>query len=122
MSLTTDALGLGVAAAVVVGSVIQASQAFAELNEETPLTTSLAPLFLASLRALFSVVIPKTDVSIMGPRLSDLGLGKEANVALNGEQVKNLKKWLGWFWGWFFIMIGALVALAAAILTLVNYP
>jgi hypothetical protein len=34
--------------------------------------------------------------------------------------VKDLKKWLGWFLGWFFILIGALVALAGTALMLAN--
>jgi hypothetical protein len=74
----------------------------------------------SSLRALFSVVIPRTDVEVMDIRLRSLKLGIEDNVALTGAQVENLKKWLGWFLGWLFISIGALAALAAAAWTLVN--
>jgi hypothetical protein len=124
MSLTADALGLVVAAAVASGTAIQASQAFAELNAETPLTNALAPLFLASFRALFSVVLSKTDVAVKDERLRSLGLGQVQQdghvVELTEEQVKCLKKWVGWFWGWFLINLGAIVALVVAIVAVVH--
>ena len=124
MSLTGDALGLVVAAAVASGTAVQTRQAFAELNAETPVTNSVVPLFLASFRALFTVVIPKTDVPVMDQRLRSLGLGNVQqdgdDIELTAEQVKSLKKWLSWFWGWFLINIGAAVALAAAIVVIVS--
>jgi hypothetical protein len=124
MSLTGDALGLVVAAAVASGTAVQTRQAFAELNAETPLTNSVVPLFLASFRALFTVVIPKTNVAVMDQRLRSLGLGQVRqdgdDVELTPDQVKSLKKWLSWFWGWFLINLGAVVALAAAIVVIVS--
>ena len=133
MSLVTDWIGVGGALAVAFGSGIQAVQAFDQLDDETPITTVQPKLLLAALRALFSVVIPATNPG-MAPTLKRLGLASEAidtliDEARNAQEgtdearkaqeaievwVKNLKKWLGLFLGWFFISIGALAALAAA--------
>jgi hypothetical protein len=150
MSLTTDGLALGAAFAVAVGSTIQLRQAFAELNEKTPFRKSVVPLLLAAIGSLFSVIIPRTDVTTMGPRLIALGLltaapteltpeqaaeptleqtaalkagqtaelTPEQTAVLNALRVRDLKKWLGWFLGWFFIVIGALFALVGTALTL----
>jgi peptidoglycan biosynthesis protein MviN/MurJ (putative lipid II flippase) len=120
MSLTTDALGLGAAFAITVGSAIQARQAFAQLNEETPLKTSVVPLVWAALLALYAVLVPQLNQTTVGTHLANLGLGKVAGQGLTGAQVKDLKNWLGWFLGWFFITIGAMVALAGAVVMLVN--
>jgi hypothetical protein len=162
MSLTTDGLAVGAAFAVAVGSAIQASQAFAELNAKTPLKNSLLPLFWAALEALFLVVLPRTDPVAMAVQLvrldlltakpaeltpeqaaaltpeevvaveltpeqidaldvgQDIALTPDQTAALTGARVKDLKKWLGWYLRWFFIMIGAIVALAGAALMLVN--
>src|ERR1700678_95720 len=110
MSLTTDAIGLVAAASVFFGSAIQARQAFTELNNVTPLKDSSGALLWAALRTSFKA-IRKTDVQTMEPVLRNLGLGKVANIALTPVQVKNLKRWLGWFLGWVYIMIGAFAAL-----------
>jgi len=134
MSLITDSIGLGAALAVAVGSAVQASQAFAELNAETPLKTTPIPLIWAALKALFKVVIARTNVDTMGPILVNLGLATQKRADMSPEDlkkdlqddpktpdwVKNTKKWLGLFLGWFFISLGALAALAAAVWTLVN--
>jgi hypothetical protein len=125
MSLTTDALGLAAAAAVAAGTAIQASQAFAELNAETPLKNTMRGLLLASFRALFSVVIPQTNVPAMDLTLRALRLGTGTEqdgqeVPLTAAQVKSLKKWIGWFWGWFLINLGAIAALAASIVAIVS--
>ena len=87
-------------------------------------------MLLASLSALFTIVLPRTDVATMGPRLRRLGLGTETNADLSEEQlvadpatrdwVKDLKKWLSLFIGWFFISLGALAALAVAAWALAN--
>jgi hypothetical protein len=130
MSLITDSIGLGAALALAAGSGIQAIQAFDQLNDQTQLMKYRRHLILAALRALFSVVIPKTNVAAMAPILVGLGFGTQAMeqqtdqelVADPGMQdwVKNMKKWLCWFLGWFFIGIGTLAALAAAAWMLAN--
>src|SRR5208282_6656564 len=91
MSLITDGLALGAAFAVAVGSAIQASQAFAELNAKTPLKNSLISLLLAALGTLFSVVIPQTNVATMGARLVSLGLlGAAPTTEMTAEQANAL--------------------------------
>jgi hypothetical protein len=130
MPLITDAIGLGAAFAVAVGSAIQAVQAFDQLNDETPFKNLRRELILAALGAFFTVVLPRTNVETMGPRLRRLGLGTEENANMSDQQlladpathdwVKSLKKWLGLFVGWFFISLGALAALAAAAWMLAN--
>jgi hypothetical protein len=117
MSLVADGVGLGAALAVAVGSGIQAVQAFDQLNDETPLATSWQ-LLRSSFVALFTIVFPRTNATTMDPLLRNLKLGISESVALTGDQVKNLKKWLSWFLGWFFISLGALAALGAAAVTL----
>lgn len=117
MSLVADGVGLGAALAVAVGSGIQAVQAFDQLNDETPLATSWQ-LLRSAFVALFTIVFPRTNVATMGPQLLGLKMGITDDVALTGDQVKSLKKWLSWFLGWLFISIGALAALAAAAVTL----
>lgn len=128
--MTTDAIGLGGAFTVTVGSGIQAVQAFDQLNDETPFKNVRRELLLAALAAFPTVVLPKTNVETMAPRLRRYGLGTEENANLSDEQlvaaagtqawVKDLKKWLGLFVGWFFITLGALAALAAAAWALAN--
>jgi hypothetical protein len=130
MSLITDAIGLGAAFTVAVGSAIQAVQAFDQLNDETPLKNLRRELLRATFTAFFTVVLPKTNADTMGPRLLSLGLGTEENHKMSDEElladpatqdwVKDLKKWLGLFVGWFFISLGALAALAAAAWMLAN--
>jgi hypothetical protein len=119
MSLGTDAFGLAAAAMVAASSVFQLRQAFADLNERTPLKGSFS-LFWTTLRSLRQVVIPRTDEATLGDRLRALDLGQVKDVALTGDQARNLKKWLVWFLGWFFISLGAIAALGGAICMLVN--
>ena len=57
MSLTTDGLALGAAFMIVVGSAVQARQAYTELNEITPAGSSLIPLYVAAITVGFLVTI-----------------------------------------------------------------
>ena len=85
----------------------------------TPLKASSGALLWAALRTSFKA-IRKTNVQTMEPVLRNLGLGKVANIALTPVQVKNVKRWLGWFLGWLYIMIGAFAALVGDGWMLVN--
>jgi hypothetical protein len=63
MSLTTDGLALGAAAAVAFGSAVQASQAYTDLNENTPARDTLGPLAMAVIKAVTMAVInPLLDI------------------------------------------------------------
>jgi hypothetical protein len=98
------------------------------------LTTTLRLVNLGLLQTVTSELTPR-DAAALTPRqaavltrdqadtLADkkpVTLTSDQRTALNNERAKDLKKWLGWFLGWFFIMIGAFVALIGTILTLVN--
>lgn len=169
MSLITDALAVGAAFAVAVGSAVQAKQAYDQLNEKTPARNSLIPLRLIviAIRVWFSILIPvaavapsvlfiriglltstpteltpeqvaalppgqaavladgkatalTTDQAVALSAGNPIGLTTDQVAAMTAERVKDMKKWLGWLVGWLFILLGALVALAGAALTLTN--
>jgi hypothetical protein len=69
MSLTTDALALGAAFAITLGSAVQARQAYTELNEKIPAGKSFAPLLLTAKLIWFIA-----KVSIKGGVMSNFPL------------------------------------------------
>jgi hypothetical protein len=87
MSLVTDWIGVGGAAAVALGSGIQAVQAFDQLNDQTPLKNVGLGLIVAALRSFFTVVVPATNVETMAPTLKRLGLGTDAMEQLTDQQL-----------------------------------
>ena len=92
MSLTADGFTVGAAVAIAVGSAIQAWQAYTELDENRGLK------LLGTLR------------------VAVFGMTTDQIAAMNPEQVKEKKRWLNWFLGWVFILVGALAALVGAAL------
>jgi len=90
MSLITDGFALGAAAAVAVGSAIQARQAYVELNAETPAINSLIRLLWATIEALFLVVLPKTNVARILGHLVNLELLTAAPAELTRAQAAAL--------------------------------
>jgi hypothetical protein len=98
MSLTTDGLALGAAAAIAVGSAVQASQAYADLNENTPARETLGPLALAVIKAVIRAVtnrlygilgMPGDPTDVFSLFLS-LGLVAAAPAVLTPEEVAAL--------------------------------
>ena len=92
MSLTADGFTVGAAFAIAVGSTIQARQAYTELDENR-------------------------ELKLLGTlRVAVFGMTPDQIAAMNPEQVKEKKRWLNWFLGWVFILVGALAALVGAAL------
>lgn len=98
MSLTADGFTVGAAFAIAVGSAIQAWQAYTVLDEKK--------------------VLDGKKLKFLRMPLMAIHLTPDQIKGMNAEQVKDTKRWLNWFLGWVFILVGALATLVGAALTL----
>jgi hypothetical protein len=101
MSLTTDALTLGAAFAVTVGSAVQFGQAYAELNENTPAGWSFAPFLLIAkmiwsnvlltvspdrgIDSLINAVVTFRELGTPPQQVTELSSEQEAMLTVGGE-------------------------------------
>jgi hypothetical protein len=92
-----------------------------------PVPAELDPGKVGRLTAGQSAALASGRATALTPEQA-AALNRGETVELTDDQVhalrvalaKDVRKWLGWFIGWVFIVIGALVAVAGAALALVN--
>lgn len=74
--------------------------------------------------ALAAVLAAKRATALTADQEAALAEGKPIHLtpgqiaAMNAELAKDMKRWLNWFLGWVFILVGALAALFGAALML----
>jgi hypothetical protein len=90
MSLTTDGLALGAAAAIAFGSAVQARQAYTELDATIPARTSVLALTRLAIKFGFSLLRLAANPASMNFILVSVGLLRQIPTQLTTEQIAAL--------------------------------
>jgi hypothetical protein len=84
----------------------------------TPGQVAMLPPGQAAVLAAGKATSLTTDQAAALAMGKPVDLTAEQITAMTVEQVKDMKRWLGWLLGWLFILIGSLAAMAGAALML----